>query len=186
METASISSLPTYDPNAAKYADPEKDASEMRVDFLKMLTAQLEHQDPMEPVDNSQFTAQMAQFSALEEQQQGNILLKQLVEAQSVSGMNQAVSFMGRTVLAEGNRIQAKDGSGQAGFELSEPSTVSISVFDEAGLLVRSTEAKAHDMGEHKFNLNDPVFGENLPDGTYNFTVKVHSSMSGDGKATTL
>ncbi len=187
METASISNIPTYDPNATKYVDPDKDAEQLRVDFLKMLTAQLEHQDPMEPVDNTQFTAQMAQFSSLGEQQRSNELLQKLIDSQSSSGINQAVSYIGRQVLAEGNRVQVKDGAGSAAFELSEPASVTISVFDDAGRLVRSTDPRQFDAGEQNFNLNDPLFGETaLADGAYTFAVSVVGSVSGEGKATPL
>lgn len=60
-------------------------------EFLKILIAQLQNQDPTAPMDNSQFIAQMAQFSALEQMQQLN----------TAFGYSQAYSLIGRTVTAE-------------------------------------------------------------------------------------
>lgn len=64
-------------------------------DFLKVLLTQLNYQDPMKPVDNQQFMAQMAQFTSLEQTQQLNSKLDQLISTQSSL---QSVGLIGRTV----------------------------------------------------------------------------------------
>ena len=72
-------------------------------DFLKLLVTQLQHQDPLNPTDNSQFMAQMAQFSTLEQITNVGEELKRL----SFSGqVSQGVSLIGRSVTYE-----QKDGS---------------------------------------------------------------------------
>ena len=72
-------------------------------DFLKLLVTQLQHQDPLNPTDNSQFMAQMAQFSTLEQITNLGEELKRL----SFSGqVSQGVSLIGRAVTYE-----QKDGS---------------------------------------------------------------------------
>jgi flagellar basal-body rod modification protein FlgD len=63
--------------------------------FLKLLVAQLQHQDPMQPSDSSQWTAQMAQFSTVE---QLTNLAQNSADAAKASQVNQAVSLLGRTV----------------------------------------------------------------------------------------
>lgn len=67
-------------------------------DFLKILLTQLTYQDPLKPLDNQEFMAQMAQFTTLEQTQQMNDKLGQLVNSQSSL---QSVGLLGRTVDAE-------------------------------------------------------------------------------------
>lgn len=64
-------------------------------DFLKIFLTQLNYQDPMKPVDNQQFMAQMAQFTSLEQTQQLNARIDQLISTQSAL---QSVGLIGRTV----------------------------------------------------------------------------------------
>ncbi len=64
-------------------------------DFLKVLLTQLTYQDPLKPLDNQQFMAQIAQFTTLEQAQQTNSNLQQLVTNQAAL---QSVGLIGRTV----------------------------------------------------------------------------------------
>jgi flagellar basal-body rod modification protein FlgD len=64
-------------------------------DFLKILTTQLQYQDPLKPMDNQQFMAQLAQFTTLEQTQQLNAKIDQLISTQSSL---QSVGLIGRTV----------------------------------------------------------------------------------------
>ena len=64
-------------------------------DFIKILLTQLTYQDPMKPVDNQQFMAQMAQFTSLEQTQQLNAKIETLIANQSAL---QSVGLIGRTV----------------------------------------------------------------------------------------
>ena len=64
-------------------------------DFLKILLAQLTYQDPLKPMDNQEFIAQMAQFSSLEQSQQANTNLETLLTIQSA---NQSFSLLNKTV----------------------------------------------------------------------------------------
>jgi flagellar basal-body rod modification protein FlgD len=68
-------------------------------DFLKILSAQLNSQDPLKPVDNQEFIAQIAQFTALEQTQQLNAKIDSLLAMESVA---QAVGLLGRMVDANG------------------------------------------------------------------------------------
>lgn len=64
-------------------------------DFLKVLLTQLTYQDPLKPLDNQQFIAQLAQFTSLEQNRQANDRLQQLLTIQSAT---QSVGLLGRTV----------------------------------------------------------------------------------------
>ncbi|MFT4171329.1 MAG: flagellar hook capping FlgD N-terminal domain-containing protein [Rhodocyclaceae bacterium] len=69
-------------------------------DFLKILLTQLTYQDPLKPMDNQEFMAQMAQFTTLEQTQQLNDKLDQVLTSQALS---QSIGLLGRTVDAQGN-----------------------------------------------------------------------------------
>ena len=64
-------------------------------DFLRILSTQLTFQDPLKPMDNQQFMAQMAQFSALEQSRMANDKMDSLLALQSA---NQSLGLIGKTV----------------------------------------------------------------------------------------
>lgn len=66
-------------------------------DFMRILTSQLNNQDPMKPLDNTEFMAQLAQFTSLEQTRQLNDKLDALLTVQSA---NQSTGLIGRTVDA--------------------------------------------------------------------------------------
>jgi flagellar basal-body rod modification protein FlgD len=65
--------------------------------FLKLLITQMQNQDPLQPMDNTEFIAQLAQFSALEQTQQTNDNLETLMQ---MVGISQAMGLLGKTVQA--------------------------------------------------------------------------------------
>lgn len=64
-------------------------------DFLKILTAQLNNQDPLKPVDNQEFVAQIAQFATLEQSRQLNVKIDSLLSVQSAT---QSIGLLAKTV----------------------------------------------------------------------------------------
>ncbi|HEY4082281.1 MAG TPA: flagellar hook capping FlgD N-terminal domain-containing protein [Burkholderiaceae bacterium] len=113
-------------------------------DFLKILTTQLSYQDPLKPMDNQAFMAQMAQFTALEQTQQLNNKMDTLLATQASL---QSVGLIGKTVTATINgvdvtgsvvslslagdqptiSVRATDGTVSSGILLNQISTVSTS-----------------------------------------------------------
>jgi flagellar basal-body rod modification protein FlgD len=86
MDATSIKSLGS--PTAATQAATNKNAEMGKDQFLKLFVAQLQHQDPMNPMQDSDFMGQMASFSTLE----------QITNMASASSLNQTVGLIGRTV----------------------------------------------------------------------------------------
>ena len=68
-------------------------------DFVRVLTTQLTYQDPLKPMDNQEFMAQMAQFTALEQTQQLNDRVQQLIDNQAAL---QSIGLIGRTIDFDG------------------------------------------------------------------------------------
>ena len=82
--------------NAGAATTPTNPSANISIqDFLRILTTQLNNQDPLKPMDNTEFVAQLAQFTALQESQQTNDKLDSLLNIQSAS---QSVGLIGRTV----------------------------------------------------------------------------------------
>ena len=82
-------------------ASPELDrASLQQEDFLQLLLTQLSFQDPLEPLDNQEFLAQIAQFTGLEQTRQTNERMEALL---TFSSANQAIALLGKTVEVQTN-----------------------------------------------------------------------------------
>ncbi|MBF0340881.1 MAG: hypothetical protein HQL95_07960 [Magnetococcales bacterium] len=174
--TAAYGSIPTVDTSATKFASSSKSAAELQTDFLKLLTAQLQYQDPMEPEKNTDFTTQMAQFTGLSEQQKSNELLQKLITSQNVNQMNQAVSYIGKVAVVSGDGMSMNGGVGKVRFEMPQSGAATISLFDETGQQVKSYSPQSFDGGSQEFVVQDAA----LANGNYKFAV----SMTGaDGKA---
>nr|CRH07440.1 putative flagellar hook assembly protein flgD [Candidatus Magnetococcus massalia] len=179
--TGIVGNVPVYNADAGKYVDSEKNADDLQNDFLRMLTAQLEYQDPLEPMENTEFTAQMAQFTTLGEQQRMTQLMEQLVEvsSQGSGNMNNAVSYIGRDVLVGGNSMQSANGQAEVNFELSKAGTVEIAVYNNAGEVLKTVSRSYDKGGIHSVDMNDPLYGEAIADGNYNFRVNITDAAEG-------
>ena len=108
--------MTTIDPNSAqaalfeklglnKQSDAQKANSDKlgQSDFLKLMTTQLQNQDPFAPMDNGDFIAQMAQFSTVTGIQDMNASLGKLVEEFDQARIATASNLLGHSVLVPGN-----------------------------------------------------------------------------------
>lgn len=158
-----------------------KDASEMTSgDFIKLMTAQMKNQDPFEPMDNSQMVAQMAQFSSLSNQTEMSSTLKAIATKLGASTTSDALSYVGKTVLTEGNTAYPREAGGFAGaVELDGTATaVNLTIANANGEVLRTVNLGAHAAGSVSFdwdgtdNAGNPVAGgpftvsANAKDGT--------------------
>lgn len=114
-----------------------------RDDFLKLLVAQLKNQDPLKPVENTEFVSQLAQFSSLEQTIGINTRLDLLAVQSTGQSNNDAVGFIGKQVSVAGSLI-ALDATGLAApieFELASPTEKTVVVISDAsGKPVRTME----------------------------------------------
>jgi flagellar basal-body rod modification protein FlgD len=148
--------------------------------FLKLLVAQMKNQDPLKPMDNTDFVAQLAQFSNLEQVMGINTRLDTLT-AQGQGLQNTEISgLVGKTVSVNGKNVTT-DGSGAAAgfsFTLGSPAAqTTITISDSTGNVVRTINAGSETAGLTKMNWdgkNDS--GTNQPAGTYSVTVAAKSS----------
>lgn len=122
-----------------------------RNDFLKLLVAQLKHQDPLKPMENTEFVSQLAQFSSLEQTMGINSRLDLLALQSKGQSNTDAVSFIGKRVSVVGSTV-ALDGSGTGtpvAFELAgNAAKTSVVVRDKNGNTVRTLELGARTPGQ--------------------------------------
>ena len=109
-------------------------------DFLRLLVAQLSAQDPLNPMDSTEFTAQLAQFSALEQMTNVNKTLEELVAAQQAMGNSSMISLIGKLVDIPGNSFEHTQGeTTNLTYTLGgEAGSTKIEIYNSAGGLVNT------------------------------------------------
>ena len=126
-------------------------------EFLKMLIAQLKHQDPMNPMDGTAFTAQLAQFSSLEQLQNINTQLTSFTKQQQSLGSAQAVNLIGREVLAKGDTIQAEGKPVDLSYVLkSDAAQGIVRIYNANGELVDAIAFRNQKQGTNTLNWTPP------------------------------
>ncbi|HTP63775.1 MAG TPA: FlgD immunoglobulin-like domain containing protein [Geobacteraceae bacterium] len=152
-------------------------------DFLQMLVAELQNQDPMNPQDSSQFVTQLAQISQVEQTYNINSNLQTLLNSMNNSTALSTVSFIGKDITAQGSQVALTSGGTAAlGFTLPSAATqVTVQIQDANGNTVRTLTQGATAAGASSITwdgLSDS--GQTLPSGTYSFAV---SGTSASGQA---
>lgn len=142
--------------------------------FLRLFITQLQNQDPLNPTDNEQFVAQLAQFSSLEQATQTTSLLQNLIAQGDERGRLDSVGLIGHQVLATGNTLEVDEtGKGNLAYQLSgNVSSGTISITDLAGNLVQTLALGTQGAGQHTFEW-DGLNADEQPvsPGVYQFSV---------------
>jgi len=150
-------------------------------DFLTLLVAQLQHQDPLNPAESTEFTAQLAQFSSLEQLQNIEGTLSGFEVYQSTLNNIQSSGFIGKTVTATGSMFGVNGGNPDAiRFDLvNDADSVYIQIYDKFGGFVTDVQAGARQAGEQQVAWDGrDSNGAVVADGSYTFTVM---AMNTDG-----
>ena len=140
--------------------------------FLKLLTTQLQHQDPLAPMDSTEFTNQLVGFASLEQSISLNDNLQKLIGMQKTSSIANGLDFLGKRIEATGDVTALVDGYGEWNYALpSNASSVTLRIVDERGVEVLET-AGGNTIGAHKFVWDGrDSNGMPLPDGNYQLVV---------------
>ena len=107
-------------------------------DFLKLMTAQMQNQDPFNPVDNTQMVAQMAQISTTSGISEMNTTMKAIADKLGVTSTGEALGYVGKTVLTPGSTAYGRATGGIAGsVELAGAATdVNVTISDANGAVL--------------------------------------------------
>jgi len=143
--------------------------------FLTLLITQLKNQDPLSPMDNSKFTAQMAQFSSLEQLFNVNDNLSGLKGLTSSLNNTQAMSLIGKDVEARGNTVNVENGKAtDLSFELPKTGfSVEINISDSKGNIVNTISRDRLEKGLSTIEWDGKDRnGVAVSPGDYSFTVQ--------------
>ncbi|MBK9303277.1 MAG: hypothetical protein IPM94_05145 [bacterium] len=156
-------------------------AEELKNEFLQLLITQIKNQDPLKPLDNAEFTSQLAQLSTLEQLQAMNDSMTQdLVYTQSLNN-TMMLGLVGRTAVVEGDQVAVEDGETAASHLQSEAAGVAtVTVRDESGDVVR-TFTQTVDAGWSELTWDGlDADGQPAADGDYTLSVEVADGEGAD------
>jgi flagellar basal-body rod modification protein FlgD len=177
----STSNINTSTGLATTAAAAKTDSAASQDRFLKLLVAQLNNQDPMNPMDNAQMTSQMAQINTVTGIQQVNDTLKGMSEQFASLQVLQSGSMVGRNVLVEGSSLNIQDGKAAGAIDLSaKAESVKIEIVSPGGTVLDTVNLGALDTGRHNFSWDASKYT-----GTGTPTFKVIATTGGNTIAST-
>lgn len=154
-----------------------------RDDFMKLLIAQLQNQDPLSPMDNQEFAVQLAQFNSLEQLIGLNEKLESLASQQGLATQYNSAALIGKQVVGNGNKVNLA-GSGDANLHYvlgANAAKVTVKVINSAGLVVREIAVGSQNAGAQSAIWDGKnSLGQRLPAGVYSFEV---SALDGAGNS---
>ncbi|MBK8231928.1 MAG: flagellar hook capping protein [Candidatus Eisenbacteria bacterium] len=145
-----------------------------RDEFLSLLILQMRNQDPLDPMENQEFIAQLAQFTSLEQMMSLNQKFDDsMVLTQSLNNAA-AAGMIGRTVRANGSQVDLADAGGtEVGYFLPvEAAEVTLKLFDDQGVLVRTITSSEGTSGPHHMTWDGKDdLGDRVAAGRYQLQV---------------
>lgn len=124
------------------------DTEDIQNRFMTLLIAQMENQDPLNPMDNAQVTSQMAQLSTVTGINQMNDTMESLLSSNQANQTYQASSMIGHNVLVKGNAMTVTEDGGYLGIELdTSASAATVSIKDSDGNVVKEIELGSQTAG---------------------------------------
>ena len=163
--------------NAAGSDTKKKTDSLGQADFLRLMTEQLQHQDPLNPMQNSEFLGQLAQFSTVQGIQGLQASMDGFNSSLATDQMLRGAALVGRNVLVpSGKMTLGAEGNVNGVVAAPDSGTVTFDVTDANGQSVRKFTVQAEKAGEVSFEWDGKdADGKRLPAGTYGVTASYGS-----------
>ncbi len=142
-------------------------------DFLNLLVTQLKHQDPMNPMESQEFSAQLAQFSSLEQLFGVNEALQAIQKSLEASKNENILDYIGKVVKTSGNGVSVTGGiSDSSVYSLNSSADVNISIYDALGSEIRSIKVGLKAPGEYSVSWDGrDNRGNIVGDGVYSIKI---------------
>jgi flagellar basal-body rod modification protein FlgD len=157
-------------------------------DFLKLLTTQLQNQDPTAPADTNQITQEIAMLSQVEQQINSNKNLEKLISLMTTGQTNAAVGYIGMNIDATGNQTVLSNSQATLVYTLpSDAASSTVTISNAAGQTVFSGPgSKVAGRNQVVWDGTNNMAGGKAADGVYKFTITAKDSAGKDVKATTF
>ncbi len=154
---------------------------------MRLMTTQLQHQDPLKPVDNAQMVAQMAQLSTVQGINDLNSTVKGFQQSMSSDQILRGAALVGHDVLVPSTKLTLESEGGATG-TVAAPSggTVTIDITDANGVKVDQLSVPADAAGEVSFEWDGTdADGKRMPPGSYTITATHTDSAGAQSKLNT-
>lgn len=189
----SVSALTGAPASAASTADIAASKLTENFDtFLKLLTTQLQNQDPLSPMESSEFVNQLVQFTEAEQAIATNKKLEQLLEVQTQNQTTAGLGYIGNTVEFVGDEAPLQNGKAEFVYALEKQEATTIVITDKNGIAV-ATAPGGSSIGRNTFTWDGKLSdGSDAPPGVYKIIVrgadgnKLDIATAGVGKVTGL
>ena len=141
--------------------------------FMTLLVAQLQNQDPLNPMDNAQMTSQIAQINTVGGIEKLNTTVTSLLTAFNGMQAQSAQQLPGRSVLVAGNQLSLANGAATGGVQLAgDADTVNVDVLDAAGQVLKTVALGKSGAGVRSFTWDGTDAGGNtVADGSWRMRV---------------
>src|SRR5512147_769924 len=140
MTVSSVTDPTIVNTTATDSASAQQSLADNFNTFLTLLTSQLQNQDPLSPMDSTQFTQQLVQFSGVEQQIRTNENLEGLAAQYQAASAGAALSYLGKDAIIEGDDTYLAGGQANWAYKLGETaSDLTINVKDSSGRTIYST-----------------------------------------------
>ena len=140
--------------------------------FLLLLTTQLQNQDPLSPLEPTEFTGQLVQFASVEQQINTNATMEDLLKVQNSSLSATVVGFIGTDIEADGTAVPLQDGVASFTYTLDKNAEANvITMLNSSGDVVLNVPGRT-ESGRHEFIWDGKdANGAQLPDGSYDINI---------------
>jgi len=165
----------TTDPIATEGSKSAQAAAKLDDDlnkFLTLLVTQLQNQDPLDPMDATEFTSQLVQFASVEQQIYQNTNLEKMLNLQETSQISAMVDFIGNKVEFLGQKMPLEDSAAEFSYVLPlGVKEANVNISNSEGINVFFAEAETTE-GKHTINWDGiDKNSQQLPDGYYTVLV---------------
>jgi flagellar basal-body rod modification protein FlgD len=155
------------------------DPAAMQDRFLKLLVAQMNNQDPLNPMDNAQMTTQIAQINTVNGIQELNTTMKSMAAQFTSMQVLQGASLVGRDVLIAGNELVAQGGIARGAIDLEgNADNVRIEILNSSNQVIDTLSAGSLEAGRHEFSWDASAYS-----GATNPTYRIVATRAGQNIA---
>lgn len=166
--------------SAGKSNSKSKDEAVMgKEDFLSLLVAQLKNQDPLNPDEPTEFTAQLAQFSSLEQLFTLNESMETLVASNSNSDRFSTLNTIGKDVAYQSSSLDFNNEPVEIGYKIDEQAASATLSLQHNGVVVKTFQGEELSPGNH-FITWDGTTDDGVQAAPGNYTIVVHAQATGE------